>query len=219
MLHSAIRNPRSLVLMILILAVVACGAPQPTSAPAAAANTAAPPTDTPIPPTDTAVPPTETPAPPTSTPTPVPPTDTPSPTAKPTREPETLATRAEEIVGEYSIPESSFSAGDGQLWLFLREDGTGGVGYYSALGAQRPADFSASWSLEDGIFKLAYIGSCDTDYNYNNTEKEGVVGSYEVHYRLLGGDRPAELRFTRIEDECFWNSKILTERPWKRYEP
>jgi limonene-1,2-epoxide hydrolase len=164
-----------------------------------------------------AVPPAETPAPPPSTPTPVPPTDTPSPTAKPTQEPQTLATRAEEIVGEYSIPESSFSVGEGQLWLFLREDGTGGVGYYSATGAQKPADFTATWSMEDAQFKLAYIGSCDTDYN--KTQKESVVGIYEVHYRLLGGDRPAALYFTRIEDECFFNSKILTERPWKRYEP
>jgi len=160
---------------------------------------------------------TDTPTPPTSTPASVPPTATPSPTVKPTREPKTLASHAEEIVGEYSIPESSYSAGDGQLWLFLREDGTGGVGYYSASGAQKPADFSASWSLEDGIFKLAYIGSCDTDLK--KTEKEGVVGSYEVHYRLLGGDQPAELQFTKIDDECFINSKILTERPWKRYEP
>jgi hypothetical protein len=215
--NRAIRNLRSLILMILVLALVACRAPEPTSAPTAAADAAAPPTHTPVPPTDTTVPPTETPAPPTSTPTPVPPTDTPSPTAKPTREPETLATRAEEIVGEYSIPESSFSVGEGQLWLFLREDGTGGVGYYSDTGAQRPGDFSATWALEDGILELAYIGSCDTDYD--KTEKEGVVGSYEVHYRLLGGDLPAELRLVRIEDECFWNSKILTERSWKRYEP
>jgi hypothetical protein len=217
MFKSTIGNPRSWVLMILFLALVACGAPQPTSAPVAAANTQVPPTATPVPPTDTAVPPTETPAPPTSTPTPVPPTDGPSPTAKPSQEPETLATRAEEIVGEYSIPESSFSAGEGQLWLFLREDGTGGVGYYSATGAQKPADFTATWSLEAGQLKFAYIGSCYTDLN--RTEKEGLVGAYEVHYRLLGGDKPARLYFTKVDDECFVNSKILTEKPWNRTEP
>jgi hypothetical protein len=75
----SMKNPKWLLIAVLlaslVLTVAACGASEPTAAPAPT-NTPIPPTDTPAPPTDTPVPPTDTPEP---TDTPIPPTETPEP--------------------------------------------------------------------------------------------------------------------------------------------
>ncbi len=62
----------AVLIVVLVLALAACGPAQTPAAPAT--ETPAPPTETPVPATDTPVPPTET---------PVPPTDTPAPTEAP----------------------------------------------------------------------------------------------------------------------------------------
>ncbi len=80
-----------LALLVLGLALTACGGPTPdvaaTQQAALAATQAAQPTNTPLPPPNTPLPPTNTPLPPTNTPpptpTPLPPTATPAPTNTP----------------------------------------------------------------------------------------------------------------------------------------
>jgi hypothetical protein len=216
MFNSIRVDTRSLVLVVLLLTFVACGAPQPTS--------------TPIPPANTPVPPTDTPVPPTSTPTPEPPTDTPSPTAKPTREPKTLATSAEEIMGEYSVPSAMATTAPGYLdVLVFMEDGSFDIYTADAKGSRQFTDARGTWRFEDAQLKLEYSARCLLD-PLSAEKAEGIVGTYEVHYRMLGGDRPARLYFTAVDDQCYLHRLILTRapvapttwtspQPWKRYEP
>ena len=174
-----------------------------------------PPADTAIPPTE--VPPTDTPVPPTSTPTPEPPTDTPSPTAKPTQEPKTLAISAEEIVGAYSTRNDLSYSGCSYLCvLVLGEDGALGLDRYDANGSRTLSEDVGTWWFEDGQLKLDYRSYCFIDTV--GGKGEGIVGTYEVHYRMLGEDKPARLYFTKVDDQCL-DSLDWTGQPWNRYEP
>jgi hypothetical protein len=217
-------NARSLVLAILFLALMACGAPEPISTPVPPADTPVPPTetpvpptDTPLPPTDTPVPPTDTPVPPTATPTPEPPTDTPSPSATPTLEAKIQATSAEEIVGEYfagaydggaAIPGYSYI-------LVLGEDGSFSTERVDEKGSHRGDGPHGTWRFEDGLLVFEYRVKCVT----SGGRTEGIVGTYEVHYRLLGGDKPARLYFTPVDDQCEELRTDWRREAWNRYEP
>lgn len=224
-------NVSRLVLLVLLLALVACGAPEPTGTPVAAvdtntpvppAATPVPPTDTAVPPTDTPVPPTETPVPPTSTPTPEPPTATPSPTEKPTEEPLTLATSAEEIVGEYLAPKVTFLGGEyAGCIMSLGDDGSLSWDTLDLAGKRNASDYSGTWWFEEGQMKIAWDpekdGGCIVDTS--GTIEEGVVGAYEVYYQLLGGDRPSRLTFRVKGDRCVWpRTQMTAGGPWDRYE-
>jgi hypothetical protein len=218
MISSIIVNVRSLALVGLCLTLVACGAPQPESTPIPPTSTPVPPTDTPVPPTDTPVPPTETPEPPTATPTPEPPTATPSPTARPTEEPLTQATSAEEIVGEYLSPKVTWLGGDfAGCIMSLGDDGSLSWDTLDMAGKRKVAGISGTWWFEDGQMKIAWDGECMVDTAA--TTEVGVVGAYEVSYQLLGGDRPARLTFRPKGDRCLiWRTQLIAGGPWDRYE-
>jgi hypothetical protein len=212
-----------LVLLVVLLTLVACGASEPAGTPVAAVDTntpvpptatPVPPTDTAVPPTDTPVPPTETPVPPTSTPTPEPPTATPSPTEKPTEEPQILATSAEEIVGEYMAPRVTFLGGDFTgLVMSLGDDGSLGWDTLDLAGKRDATGVSGTWWFEDGQMRIQWDGECAVDATLK--VEEGVVSAYE----LLGGDRPARLTFRPKGDRCMiWRIQMTTAGPWDRYE-
>ena len=220
----------ALVFVLALLAVSCTGEPSSTSEtvpPQAAIEQAAaatdtpipptstplPPTDTPPPPTDTPLPPTHTPMPPTSTFTPEPPTDTPSPTPKPTEEPKTQATSADEIVGEYRLQTEKPAY---HMLLVLGENGSFAMNVYNEQGKKVADGPSGTWYFEGAQLRVEYGSKCDTA---PGRREEGVVGIYEVHSQMMGAEKPARLYFTLVEDQCTSHRQYWRQDVWHRVEP
>jgi hypothetical protein len=208
-------NARSLVLMVLFLTLASCGAPQATSTPVPLTDTPVPPTLTAVPPTDTPVPPADTPVPSTPNPTPEPPTDTPSPTAKPTLEAKTQATSAEEIVGEFLQP--ARTAGYFRA-LVMGEDGSFSMNVVNDQGRTVEVGPRGTWRFEDTELKVEYSDKCVIGAHGTETA-EGIVGTYEVHYRMMGADKPTALYFTPVDDGCVDHRANWSRVTWTRVEP
>jgi hypothetical protein len=70
--------------------------------------------------------------------------------------------------------------------------------------------------FEDTQVKLAYDNKCLTS---GFKEESGVVGTYEIHYRMLGQDKPARLYFTPKGDKCDAYPTNWKKAIWHRIEP
>jgi hypothetical protein len=99
--------------------------------------------------------------------------------------------------------------------LALGEDGSFSIDGYNKDGGHEWHWFDGTWWFEDAQLKIEYRGKCQA----SSGVEEGFVAAYKVDYRMMGGDKPARLYFTPVDDQCVEYRTLLREGQWKRNEP
>jgi hypothetical protein len=99
----------------------------------------------------------------------------------------------------------------------LGGDGSFSMNVLNKEGSKAADGPQGTWRFEDGQIKLEYGAKCEIDAK--GGKAEGVVGVYEVHYRMMGGDKPARLYFTPVGDQCLEHRTNWRRDKWSRVEP
>jgi hypothetical protein len=132
----------------------------------------------------------------------------PTPVPTPTVVPEVLASKAEDIIGAFSIT----APGEPELQIEFTKEGTFSIG--GGSGSYKGATFDAGkfW-FEGAELKLESTEGCLTAQG----ETKPCIGTYQV-YLTKQGDKPT-LKFVMVEDQSVDRKLVLHKRTCPLVKP